>query len=213
MEPPTDNPIHDVKPILVIDTETSGLSTSQHALLTCAAFIVGGPNHGKYTRVKSRPHQGAILDAFALSINGYRADEIQQWPNHFDAATSFVAWLEEYLPASERIIPLGWNFRFDAGFLTDWLNRAGRTGFYDNVFEPTSIDAMGLFKLHYKPGKANPAHPKARLADTCDRLFGEPLAGAHNEVADCLATYRVFHHMIAVGKLPEYQHYLPCRLQ
>lgn len=200
------------RPLVFIDTETTGLSADSHALVSLAAIILGGPHSGETITVKCRPHTGAVIDQRAMDANGLDAATIGSWPCPVEQSTMFAYWLIERLEDQQLCHPAGWNFSFDDRFMRVWLMRHNTASFYGNTFTDTPCDVMKLFKVQYPDFKTNPQFGNAKLTTVYRGIFGTPLQDAHTEYADAFATMRVFLHLAEVSKSPTLAPYLSCKL-
>lgn len=200
------------RPLVFIDTETTGLDPNSNALISLAAIILGGPHSGEHTTVHCRPHPGAVINSYAMQANGYSAEEIADWPDPTQASDRFTYWLIERLDDQQLCHPAGWNFAFDDRFMRSWLTRHNTPSFYGNTFTDTPCDVMALFKVQYPQYKSDPRFGNAKLTTVHAGLFGTVHKDAHTEFSDAYATMRVFLHLAEASQSPTLAPYLQCKL-
>lgn len=199
-------------PLLFLDLETTGLSADRHAPISIAVVVLSGPSHGTVFHKHMRPFIGSAIEPKALEVNGYGFGEIMAFQDPHEVFHEFQAFIDKldaaHVNPGDEGLPLhrcaGWNFPFDNKFLRAWCDRHQGGTYYGNVFDPDPLDVMQSFKRAY------PCHKErqggARLVNAYEHIFKKPLAGAHNEMADTLATRDVFLHLDLQGerRYPDY---------
>lgn len=198
-------------PILFIDTETTGLSANNNALISLSAIFLGGEFSGDYITIRCRPHVGSDIQPAALQCNGYTVSQIMKWEDPATATVKFANWVSERLGTGELARPAGWNFSFDDKFLREWLRRNGDQAFYGNTFT-YHYDVMQAFKIFYPQYKSDTRFGNAKLTTAYRGIFGDDLQGAHTEFADCFATLKVFLHIAENAGSAALKPYIPCKL-
>ena len=202
----------DTHPLYVIDTETTGLNYQTNALISIGIVTLGGKCSGEVKRFKCRPHQGAIVSPQALAVNGYTEDEIWSWPDPKDVVQEFEDWFLSTLDDGQLVKPVGWNYKFDDGFMRAWQGRVGTAAFIGNVFDPEPLEAMNVFTVQYPNFKSDPRFGNKKLTTVYQGLFQRPLKNAHNEVADAVATLDILIHIARESGSTLFTPYLQCKL-
>jgi len=201
-----------IKPLVFIDTETTGLSPDKGALISIAAIFVGGKSDGESLVLKCKPHDGAIVNPFALQANGYTKEEISSWNCPRETAATFVYWITERLDNGELCHPAGWNYAFDDRFMRSWLSRNHSPTWYGNTFTDTPCDVMNLFTIQYPQFKSDERFGNKKLTTVYRGITGKDLANAHTEYADALATAHVFFHIAQESNSPALAPYLTSKV-
>lgn len=167
-----------MRPIVWLDTETTGLSTQKHEIIEFAAVH----EDGSELNIKIQPQHIETAHPKALEVNGYTEE----------------AWADALPPgeAVERIIlfvkrdgtaPLyaGHNVNFDWRFLQALFESVGRIS--DWPFHYHHVDTMTVAREHLKPlGQRS-----ISLGALCDTLKISN-EGAHTALADVRRTMAVW---------------------
>lgn len=196
--------------MVVIDTETTGLEAGWHEMIqVCMLPLDSNLNPRKdvnpfYILVK--PDHPERADKKAMEVNQLTFAEIgQKGHDRIAAIDLFQKWVEKLgLPYTKygnrkQIIPLGQNYAFDKGFIEHWLGvDMYVTNFY-RQYRDTMIAANFLNDRAAFHAEAVP-FPKQNLSYLATK-FGLDTTGAHDALADCLMTAKVYQKMIAQGLL------------
>ena len=94
------------------------------------------------------------------------------------------------LPFGKRLIPLAHNWAFERGFLTYWLGVDGMCEYWQSHPRDTMTLASSINDLFVWHGRKHPL-PWMSLTALCKR-FDIQLDGAHDALADCLATAKLY---------------------
>lgn len=98
------------------------------------------------------------------------------------------------LPLGKRLVPIAHNWAFERGFLTHWLGLE----LFDTIFHIHPRDTMTFAAAVndvYAWQDLAPPFTKLSLTGMCNRL-GIPLDNAHDALADCIATARLYREML-----------------
>lgn len=184
---------------LLIDVETGGLHPATHALLSVGAIIATNNEHD-LTLVSSfyvpiQPTREVTLDA--LQVNKINIeDHCAKARTSSDAYQRFIVWLRSYVPATERPILVGWNVRFDIGFLEQWFldnNDALR-----NYASYRAIDVQSIMSFFIETG-CIPETARGGLAGAA-RYFQIDTTHHHHALIDVALTYAVWHALWRMAK-------------
>lgn len=103
-------------------------------------------------------------------------------------------FLKMDLPLGRRLVPIAHNWAFERGFLTHWLG----LDLFDTIFHIHPRDTMtfaaAVNDVYAWQGMA-PPFSKLSLTGMCERV-GVPLDNAHDALADCIATARLYREML-----------------
>lgn len=191
-------------PILFIDLETTGLDPSICAPISIAAVMLAGPHHDKRFHARMRPFVGATISPYAMQVNGYDPTAIMSWPDPQEVCEQFREWLDIVAPG-ESVQAAGHYFRFDEGFLREWITRHIDAAYYGNVFAAKYIDTIDIVKATWPDWKSR--WQNCKLTTQYEAHFGRTLTDAHTELADCLASRDLFLHCDKHSKEPRYADY------
>lgn len=177
-----------MKRLVVIDTETGGLDSNEHSLLTLgAALLVDG-------EITSTFHIHVLeedlkVDPQALSVNGITEAEIKAGMSPSFVVTAFEQWLRNN-NAGGRMTLAGHNI---AGFDMGFMKRLYKLARYRMPFDYHVLDTMSVALVLKFMGKLNV--PNVKL-DTLCRHFGIKIrendeTGRHNSQEDAVATAKL----------------------
>lgn len=191
-------------PILVLDTETGGLSPKEHSLLTLAGIAWSpdkqpAPLFSFYVR---EPQISTTQEAMKLNrVDLRKVDEEGLSPKEAVEAIRY-ALDQHYGPSREKVMLCGHNIEFDKGFIRRLYRMAGAT--FKDDFSNRTLDTIAIFQFFMAAGLVPPG--KA----TGDRMFasmGIPIPDAHRHTAlgDAWATALSLSRMaqsVKRGRLP-----------
>jgi len=140
---------------VVVDVETGGFASSQHALLQIAAVFLRRGEDDRLCRERTvslhvRPFEGALLDPKSLEVNGIDPFHPLRIAYPEDQALGRIfseVRKEVKINQCKRAILVGHNAHFDLGFVH---TAAERCGIKRNPFHPfSSLDTVSLAALAY----------------------------------------------------------------
>lgn len=99
--------------MIVVDVETSGLSPSRNSILSIGSVDFEHPDNQFYIECQLEP--GTVVDAKALSVNGFSETEIND-PEKSTLAEALSQWLDWAMAIGDRTLA-GHNPNFDYGML------------------------------------------------------------------------------------------------
>lgn len=192
-------------PVLVIDTETGGLSPREHSLLTIAGVAwtpTAQPRPLFSLMVREEP---LVVQSEAMSINGIDLQEIENHGLSPSEAVDAIRYAldHHFGPHREPICLAGHNISFDVGFLQR-LYRLGKAD-YAQDFGRRTLDTATIFAFFMASGLV----PSGKANG--DRMFasmGIPVDQQHRHTAlgDAWATALSLSRMaqtVRRGRLPE----------
>lgn len=186
--------------LAALDVETTGREPWYHEIVQIAIVPlnlnldpVGTPF---YTNI--RPTYPERMSPEARDTHGLTIEILDNYPDQYTVADSLWDWFQNLnLLPGKRLIPLAHNCQFDIPFIHRWL---GTDQFYE-IFGYPSRDTQALVaafqdKAAYKnlPFQFD----RASLGRVCE-ILGIPLDGAHDALADALATARVYKALVGLG--------------
>ena len=111
------------KPLVVIDTETTGLSTSNATIVTLGAVILNtGEDEDPHFYMECWPGDEWFEDGKAdqaLAYNGLTQEVLMEsGRDQWQMADEFYSWCRQYIPGNEPIPMTSYNVGFDKRFMT-----------------------------------------------------------------------------------------------
>jgi DNA polymerase III alpha subunit (gram-positive type) len=107
--------------LLFIDVETGGLQPREHALLSVACLAVIDDRLVDMLYLQLQPVKTVTVDA--LRVNRINLDEHRAYGMHpRDAYHHFQSWMQRVFQDKPYLV--GWNVRFDAAFLDEWITES-----------------------------------------------------------------------------------------
>lgn len=167
-------------PIIVLDTETGGLSAKEHSLLSIAG-IAWNPGqqprplfsfYVKESRISTTPK---ALEVNRIDLSKVEAEGLS--PKEAVAAIRY-ALDEHYGPSREPIMLCGHNIEFDVKFVGRLYRLAKES--YRNDFSRKTLDTMAIFNFFMAAGLIEPGSASG------DRMFaslGIPIPDEHRHTA------------------------------
>jgi DNA polymerase III epsilon subunit-like protein len=100
------------------------------------------------------------------------------------------------LPADKRLVPLAHNWGFERSFMLPWLGPDTFHTIWDGRARDSMQGSALINDIHWWQGNKDP-FTEISLTSVCKRL-GIPLENAHNALADCLATAKVYKALLSL---------------
>lgn len=182
-------------PLAVVDVETTGVLGGYHEIIQIAVVPLTidleiAPVKPFYQNI--RPNFPERASARAGNIHGLNVDDLLvNAPTQERVLESFLEWFSALpLGHNRRLTPVAHNWGFERGFLSHWLGPE----LMNSIFHPhprdTMIFAIMLNDRASMMGKPLP-FPRVGLWNMC-RKFGIEFENAHDALADCVATAKVY---------------------
>lgn len=174
----TDQPPLRDKPVVILDTETTGLDENTHEILEISIIR---PDTSILLDTKVRPIQIETAHPVALEVNGYVEEEWIDAPTWNEIAPKVKESLTD-------VVILGHNVSFDMRFVNTWLRR---TDVGNEGVSYHTIDTTTFAYEHLAPCGLQ----RLNLDAVCDFL-GIPNDGAHQSLADTKRTLLVYNKLV-----------------
>ena len=178
--------------LAAIDVETTGRDPAYNEVCQVAVVVLDchlNPVNQFYTNIRPlHPHR---MHPEATAAHGLSLEVLNQAPGPYEVADMMWEWSRSLeLAPGKRIIPLVHNASFDIPFLQQWL---GYELFYD-IFGYPVRDTQALVSALMDKAAFNCVKIPFNRANlgTCCETLGVTLDGAHDSLADALATARVY---------------------
>lgn len=182
--------------ICSIDVETTGLVAGHHDMVQIAIVVLNEkyePNKAInpfYTDLK--PIHPERADPKAMKVNKLSVDDllingIEPW----DAADIFGKWFEKLnLGSRKRIMPLGYNYPFDASFIRAWLGDEEYEHYFHYEIRDAKPTVMFLNDRAWWKADRIP-FPKTSLTYVASQL-GIPTDRSHDALGDAVTAAAVW---------------------
>ncbi len=190
----------DGNPLVALDIETTGPEGGYHEIIQIALVpldINMDPAPGVLPfYVNIAPQYPERCDSNAMRVHGITLDDLLLT----GASPSQAAeWLHNYftgLPLAwgRRMTPLAANWAFERSFLVPWLGNDLLNEYFHHHPRDTMAMGIGLNDQAAMLGHS-PPFPYLSLGAMCKR-FGIEINGAHDALADTLATAKLYKAMM-----------------
>lgn len=186
--------------LAAIDVETTGRDPGWNEVIQVAVVPLDcniKPAESPFY-MNIRPDHPERMAPEAIDTHGITLEELENWPSKQAVAEQLWEWFQKLnLVPGKRLIPLAHNCQFDVPFIQSWL---GLDQFYE-VFGYPTRDTQSLItgmqdKAAFK-GSPIPFN-RASLSEAC-KAVGVQLDGAHDALADALATAALYRALLARG--------------
>ena len=181
--------------LCAVDVETTGVLAGYHEIIQIACV----PLNQHFKPCKERPpfYMNLCPDfperasQEATAKHGISIESLEDCPSQDRGADLFVEWFKKLeLPFGRRLVPLAHNWGFERGFLTHWLGLDGVYDYWQQLPRDTMALAASINDLYAWHGRKKPFY-RLSLTALCKR-FDIPLDNAHDALADCLATAKLY---------------------
>lgn len=184
--------------LIVIDTETGGLDSYEHSLLTLGATV--WPPDPRITFAYSVRENPYRMTPGALAVNKIdlvEHDKVALEPGAvWSAFLGFCAAQEGALRVAGRYVLGGHNTPFDIGYLKRLHHLSGDATAFGDIFSHRFVDTMAIGTFLLLAGKVPPRQGMGLTALLT--LFELPHPEAHTALGDALATAALLDKMLKV---------------
>jgi len=183
-----------------VDVETTGTIFGYHEILQVAVLPLDNklnpsekhkffyrnmaPLHPERASKEAKAKHG--LDAKKMAKECRSPDQVAQDLDDW--------FMKLNLPFGKRLVPIAHNYAFERGFLSMWLGQE----LFDTIFHfhprdtmtfPAAVNDVYAWQGH------TPPFSTLSLTGMCNR-FSIPLENAHDALADCVATARLYRELL-----------------
>ena len=130
-----------------------------------------------------RPNRFENIDPRAMEINGIDIEELKKAPTSMQVKNALIEWASAVF-TDEKMEPLGFNYKFDEGFLIAFLGKK----LYYSLFHYKYEDVHQNFRLMQKAGYF-PEIKSTKLTNICQEL--DIPHKAHDAEGDVWATLQL----------------------
>lgn len=167
------------KDYVMIDIETTGLKSAEDEILELSAIRIR--NHQKDQTFSSLVQPKRPVSSFITNLTGITNHMVMEAPTIDQVLPAFLDFVQED-------IILGYNVKFDLGFIYD-------TAVHLYNF-PVQNDYLDVLTIARKLVRGTPNHKLGTMAQN----FGISYEGAHRGLTDCYITVEVYNHLFNHAK-------------
>jgi DNA polymerase III epsilon subunit-like protein len=182
--------------LCAVDVETTGVLAGYHEIVQIACVPLNQhfephPDLRFYYMPGLMPDYPDRISEEATRKHGITLDSLQGCPTQERGVELFEEWWHKLnLPFGKRLVPLAHNWGFERAFLIHMLGMDGFNAYWHVHPRDTMALAATVNDLYVWHGRKHPFHLLS-LTALCKR-FDIQLDNAHNALADCLATARLY---------------------
>ena len=173
--------------LLFVDTETGGLNSTEHSLLSVAMVVWQDMQIIDSQEILINDGKLSVTEE-ALSINKINIEKHKQSAiSPSQAIEKMVAFIGKHFPRQTKITIAGHNVQFDVSFLKVLFSQNKKN--FDTYFSHRIIDTSSILYYLYLAG-----HIKNRAISSDDAfaLFEIKVNGRHTALGDAIATAELF---------------------
>lgn len=178
---------------IYFDVETSGTDDKKNGILQLAGSIEDAGTDPYCFSFYMKPFEDQIIEDSALEANGITRAEIESFADPLDCYLQFIKILNKYVDRFDRtdkFTLIGYNSRFDDGFLREWFKRC-HDKYYGSYFFWPAIDVSNMVAVKYRESRGSFENFKLMtVAKTLGIKVDESMA--HNAEYDTLITKDVY---------------------
>ncbi len=183
---------------IFFDVETSGVDDKKNGILQLAGEIELSGQVAESFDFKMKPFSDQIMEDGALEANGFTRPQIEGFEEPFDCYIQFVRILNKYVDRfdrSDKFMLVGYNSRFDDGFLREWFKKC-YDKYYGSYFYWPAIDVSNMVAVKYR--KVRSHFPDFKLMTVAKTLKIEvDESKAHDAVYDTAITKAIYEKCLA----------------
>jgi DNA polymerase-3 subunit epsilon len=183
---------------IFFDVETSGVDDKTNGILQLAGMVVFDENVIEDFNYVMKPFPGQIIEDGALEANKITRSQIEGFADPFDCHLQFTKMLNKYVDRfdrSDKITLVGYNSRFDDGFLREWFKKC-HDKYYGSYFFWPAIDVSNMVAVKYR--KVRSQFKDFKLMTVAKKLKIEiDESKAHDAEYDTLITKAVYEKCLA----------------
>lgn len=141
-----------------IDVETTGTDHNKHALVQISGIIEIDGEEKERVDLNSRPMKGQFVSQEALKVIGKTTQELRAYPEASETYRIFTEIMGNYIDKFDRTDKfwfIGYNSRFDEGFVRRWFGLNGDEYFGSWFYWP-AIDVTNLAAIHFMHNGGRP---------------------------------------------------------
>lgn len=133
--------------LCILDCETTGLDNRKCALVQLSGKVMINKEVVSTFDFKIRPFEDSEIQDEALKVNGLTLEELMSYPAPSEALVQIKEYFYQFVDhddPKDLLIPVGYNVKFDEGFVKSLFNKLNAYNSYKNIFSHRTIDVMGM---------------------------------------------------------------------
>jgi DNA polymerase-3 subunit epsilon len=178
---------------IFFDVETGGTDDKVNGILQLAGTVEIDGQRDYSFDFKMRPFPDQIIEDEALEANGFTRSQIESFADPHDCYIQFLRILQKYVDRfdrSDKFTLVGYNSRFDDGFLREWFKRC-YDKYYGAYFYWPAIDVSNMVAVKYRQVRSQ--FPDFKLMTVAKHLkIDVDESKAHDAVYDTMITRAVY---------------------
>lgn len=182
-----------------VDLETTGTLSGYHEIIQIACVPLNqhfdpDPKR-KFFYINIAPDYPDRINPQAIKKHGIKLEDLEACISQEKAADLFEEWFNNLdLPMNKRLIPLAHNWGFERTFLIHWLGMDRFNALWQSTARDSMIFANSINDLYCWHGR-KPPFDRVNLGHLCGK-FDIKLDNAHDALADCIATAKLYGAMM-----------------
>ncbi len=185
---------------IFLDVETSGTDDKKNGILQLAGEIELDGFAAYRFDFKMKPFPDQIIEDSALEANGFTRSQIEGFADPVKCYNDVLRIIGKYVnryDKKDKLTIVGYNSRFDDGFLREWFTRCGADKFtYGSHFFWPAIDVSNMVAVKYR--KVRSSFPNFKLMTVAKILKIEvDESKAHDAVYDTAVTKAIYQKCFA----------------
>lgn len=182
--------------LVILDCETTGLDSRKHALVQLSGKVMIEKKIISKFDFKVRPFEDDEITDEALQCNGLTFDEISKFPTPEEVLPEMKKYFYQFVDREnpkDLLIPVGYNVKFDEGFVKAFFTKLNAFNSYKNIFSYRTIDVMAMSLAYlFKTGQAETmsAFHQFNVADALGIEYNKN--GLHEAVEDASLCEKIF---------------------
>ena len=169
--------------LLVIDTETGGISPRRDALLEIGAIITNTNTYEEEDTYSILINNSSTLEvkSEALAVNGLTKGQLSKGVTEKEAISGLIKFIDKFSYRGYWPIIVGWNIHFDVSFLK-WAFRRSEFKWNGRDYKAMDVRALWVYYNLVNKGSAN----YGGITHAVKELLHEDIP--HSALADARAT-------------------------
>lgn len=196
---------NNLRKMLWLDTETTGLNPNKNGVIQIAALY----EEGKIPYYENTPYVfnelsnalGCKIDKETLRLNGHKKKKIKKYQDSSDTFNHFISFLEDRVnpyDKEDKITVMGYNVKFDLEMLHGWAKRE-KFDYLGSYLDWRVVDVLVIARNEWLMGRM-PSDPENFKLGTICKVYGIPEPD-HDALTDIKATRELYFKMIEHSNL------------
>lgn len=178
-----------MKKLIFIDTETTGLDPVKNSLWQIGIVYRNESGQVYSLNFKCKPLNMENITDEALQVCNTSREELEKLPDPKEVKNQFIEFLLSCINGGEKLTWVGYNSRFDQGFIDVFLKHFDPQDSIWNYFYRHHVDMLEYVRLLKSMELFNPETLKL---GSLYQMFGIDETTAHDAVQDSYVTYLTY---------------------